>query len=301
MIGKAASCAGGTGLGNYLMDEKKGYELMRNNVSGETPKEIHDNMSIIQQQNSRVEKNTFSMVLSPSIKDGKNLNDKQLRAITKNFLKEMDLDPDSRQYVAFVHTEKEHKHIHILMNRVKLDGSLIKDNFIGKKARMAAHRTAEKYNLISARNLKEEREQREKTNNKKVINNIKKANYQVLKEKPKNLEEYTKKMKEHGILVKPTINKQGNIQGFRFIHEATKTNLKASQVDRNLRLHQVFKLDKDEKANSLKPDENIERKSSLNTSILDNVLSLLSYGGGNEEDSKKKKKKKGITSNRTKR
>jgi len=50
-------------------------------------------------------------------------------------------------------------------------------------------------------------------------------------------------MKDFGIQMKPTINKQGNIQGFRFIHEETQTDLKASEVDRKIKLHNIFKLE----------------------------------------------------------
>ena len=40
MIGKAKSCIGGTALANYVMKDAKGYELLRNNLSGEIPTDI---------------------------------------------------------------------------------------------------------------------------------------------------------------------------------------------------------------------------------------------------------------------
>ena len=36
MIGKAKSCVGGFSLFNYVIDDEKGIELLRNNLCGET-------------------------------------------------------------------------------------------------------------------------------------------------------------------------------------------------------------------------------------------------------------------------
>lgn len=70
----------------------------------------------------------------------------------------MNLDPKTNQFIAFVHTEKDHKHVHLLLNRVKSDGSLIKDSFISKNAQSAAHRIAIKHGFTSAKEIKEAKE-----------------------------------------------------------------------------------------------------------------------------------------------
>ncbi|WP_218599183.1 relaxase/mobilization nuclease domain-containing protein [Polaribacter sp. NJDZ03] len=145
MISKAKSCPGGTALFNYVVNDNKGYELLRNNISGVTPKEMFSDMSILQQQNLRCKNNTISIILSPTINDSIKMTNEQLKTLTKDFLKEMDLDPKTNQFIAFVHTEKEHKHIHLILNRVKPDGTLIKDNFISKKAQFVAHEMALKH------------------------------------------------------------------------------------------------------------------------------------------------------------
>lgn len=248
MISKAKSCPGGTSLFNYVVNDAKGYELLRNDISGITPKEMYTDMTVYQQQNLRCRNNTISIVLSPTVFDGKRMLDNQLRELTKDFLKKMELDPKSNQYIAFIHNEKEHKHIHILINRVKTDGTLIKDNFISKKAQAAAHEVAIKYNLTSAKDIKERKELKAKLTNidiKKTINN---AHFDVLLTRPKDLKIYQERMLKLGIQVLPTINKQGDIQGYRFLHEPSGINLKASEVDRNLKLNELFK-NEDQKFN----------------------------------------------------
>lgn len=291
MISKAKSCPGGTALFNYVVNEKKGYELLRNDLSGTTPKEIYSDMLVLQQQNLRCKNNTISIVLSPTVSDGKRMSDNHLRELTQDFLKTLNLDPRVNQYIAFVHTEKEHKHIHILMNRVRTDGTLIKDNFISKKAQAAAHEIAVKYNLTSAKDLKERKELKNKITNIDIKKTIKNAHFDVLKTKPKNLKIYQERMAKSGIQVLPTINKQGNIQGYRFLHDASGINLKASEVDRNLKLNELFRNEE-----SIITEPNLKETPfqdwKINSELVNSLFSLLSIDIADDTDDNLKKKKK---------
>ena len=106
MIGLAKACSGGGGLANYVIDEEKGYELDRNLLCGDNPKEIMEEMKMIQDLNQRASNKTFSMVLSPDIKDGAKLSNKDLKEMTREYLDKLGIDPQKQQYIAFVHTEK---------------------------------------------------------------------------------------------------------------------------------------------------------------------------------------------------
>ena len=293
MIAKAKSCPGGTALFNYVVDEKKGYELSRNGLSGATSKELYDDMVIFQQQNLRCKNNTLSIVLSPTIADSANMSKKQLEELTKDFLKAMDLNPKSNQYIAFVHTEKDHKHVHILMNRVKQDGKLIKDNFISKKAQRIAHEVALKYGYVSAKELKKEKELKSKATNLKIKQIIKDAHSKVILAKPNSLGVYQKEMAKLGVTVQPTINKQGSIQGFRFIHESTGVNLKASEVDRNLKLNELFKNETSTRILDKENDVHLQEWKT-NSIALSKHISLFGATGGDEpeQDQNRKKKRK---------
>ncbi|SFD35206.1 relaxase/mobilization nuclease domain-containing protein [Algibacter pectinivorans] len=292
MISKAKSCPGGTALFHYVVNEEKGYELLRNGLSGVTPKELYSDMAIMQNQNLKCKNNTISIVLSPTIEDSSRMSNDQLKELTKGFLKEMNLDPKLNQFIAFVHTEKDHKHLHILLNRVKSDGKLINDSFISKKAQEAAHKMASEYGWSSAKDIKETKERERKESTKEVRSIIKKAHYLVLKAKPKNLITYQKEMAKYGIQVLPTINKQGNIQGYRFIHDASGTNLKASEVDRNLKLNKLFSSENEITRNSNNLNkEYVINDYSLNTSVLKSIINQLAFIGGESQDENLRQKK----------
>ncbi|MDM1448311.1 relaxase/mobilization nuclease domain-containing protein, partial [Myroides odoratimimus] len=160
MIAKAKSCVGGTALFNYVIDDKKGYELLRNNLSGDTPKDMFQTMQILQNQNSRCKNNTISAVISPTIVDSQKMSDRDLRALAVEFLLGLQIDPTKAQFIAFVHTEKEHKHIHIIANRIDENGKALKDNYIGFEAQRVAHEIALKYGWTSIRQENKNKKQR---------------------------------------------------------------------------------------------------------------------------------------------
>lgn len=243
MIGKAKACSGGGALNNYVLNEDKGYELVRNGLCGETPKEILEEMNAIQCMNAKAQNKTFSMVISPDIMDGKNIKNEDLKAITREFMNKLGINPKEQQFIAFVHTEKEHKHIHIIANRVKENGALIPDNHIGKRAQYAAHEIAMDRGLVSAKqkqfdNIKSL--EISQANSKGLKKEILNKHHLVMNTRPQYFENYQKQMLKLGIDVQPTINKQGQVQGHRLIDLASGTSFKASEINKNLGLKNML-------------------------------------------------------------
>ena len=238
MIAKAKACSGGSKLFGYVINEKKGYELDRNNLSGESPAELLTSMQVIQNQNMRCTNNTLSIVLSPAIDDGKNLSDDQWRKLSEGFISSLGVNIGESQYISFIHTEKEHKHVHILLNRVQDNGTLISDHFIGKRAQHIAHRLAKEMNLKSAREIKELKQQSRKELLKSFRDSFRKAHEEVSKSFPQHIGEYSELMKRKGFTVIPVINKQGNIQGYKV--ENDNNCIKLSEIDRKIKLDFAF-------------------------------------------------------------
>lgn len=241
MICKAKACSGGGALNNYVLNPEKGYELDRNGLCGETPKEIKEEMEIIQQMNATAKNKTFSIVISPDIIDGQNMSNKELKDVTRELMSKLGIDPKQQQFVAFVHTEKEHKHIHIIANRVKENGSLILDNHIGKRAQYAAHEIAQERGLVSAKQIQIDKLKGiEQAQNKGLKKDILEKHNQVMKTNPKHFEQYQKQMLKQGIDVRATINKQGQVQGHRLIDLASGQSFKASEINKNLGLRNML-------------------------------------------------------------
>lgn len=246
MIGMAKACSGGGSLLNYIMNDEKGYELFRNNLCGLNPKEIIEEISIIQDLNHRAKNKTLSLVLSPSIEDGNNLSDTELKEISIEFLKELGIDAENHQLLVFVHTEKKHKHLHFFCSRVSLiDFKLVNDHHIGKRAQWAAHRIATKRGLTSAKQIMIDKIRANQNQELKIPKSTKDEIYskhlKALERQYNSLNEYFQVMKTMGVEVQPSINKQGQVQGFRFVNVATKESFKASEVNRKINLKDIGK------------------------------------------------------------
>jgi len=230
-LGKSISHTGAS-MGYGWDQEKDAKVVYREHLAGDNPKEITQEFKIIQSQNHKCKKNTLSFVLSPTIEDGQELKDKELKEITERFIKEMKLH--ERQAIAFVHQDKSHLHIHLYVNRIGFDGKAYKDNFIGKRSQQAAERVAKQMGLTTVKEV-----QQEKLNKvKNIRQEIKQIHEKVITEmKPKGFDQYIKYMKQRNVEVIPSINKSNRLQGFRFEYKGH--NLKGSDVHRSMSMGRI--------------------------------------------------------------
>ncbi|OYX26443.1 MAG: mobilization protein [Flavobacteriales bacterium 32-35-8] len=235
MIGKGKSISHTRASMSYGWNQEKDAEVvLKEFLHGDTPKEITKEFKMLQDQNHNCTKNTLSFVISPTIEDGKQLDKNELHAITKRFMHEMKLG--ERQAIAFVHQDKDHKHIHLYVNRIDFKGVAYNDSFIGKRSQQAAEKVAEHMGLTTVKQIQFEKE----FNLKEIRTEIKRRHDLTMKQfQPKSFDDYIKAMQVNGVKVIPTINNQNKLQGFRF--EFDGHNLKGSEVHRNMSLGNIGK------------------------------------------------------------
>ncbi|WP_454059252.1 relaxase/mobilization nuclease domain-containing protein [Elizabethkingia ursingii] len=234
MISSAKSIKGSRKGIDYLIAEHKGYELDRNLVYGETSSELMNSFRVQQTLNTHCEKKFITAFISPDPKDGQKLSDKELKEISRDFMKGIGVNPDKQAYLAIVHTEKQHKHVHLLINRIDENGKAIKDNYIVLKAHDTAHKIAKERGLISAKDIVNEKNNKVLTQSKEIKGKIFEAHTQVMKIKPQTISKYMEYMKAMGYEVKPTINNSGRLQGFRVKENRTGQEFKMSEVKRSM-------------------------------------------------------------------
>lgn len=233
MIGMGKSISHTSASMTYGLREEKKPEIIHSQyLAGETPKGITEEFKVIQQQNELCKKNTLSFVLSPTIKDGKEMENKELREITERFLKQMKLQEN--QAIAFVHRNRQHVHIHLYANRINFQGQAYKDNFIGKRSQLAAERVAKEMGLTTVRDVQQQK--MEQARDARII--LKRIHEKVISEvRPRDFDQYIKAMEAHPVKVIPSINKQNQLQGFRF--EFAGQNLKGSEIHRSMSMNKI--------------------------------------------------------------
>jgi len=235
MIGKGKSISHTKASMSYGWNQEKDAEIvLKEFLHGDSPNEITQEFKMLQDQNYHCKKNTLSFVISPTIEDGKRLELKNLKAITKRFIHEMKLG--ERQAIAFVHQDKDHKHIHLYVNRIDFKGVAYNDSFIGKRSQLAAEKVAEYMGLTTVKQVQFEKE----FNLREIRTEIKRRHDLSMKQfQPKSFDAYLKAMEANGVKVIPTINNQNKLQGFRF--EFDGHNLKGSEVHRNMSIGNIGK------------------------------------------------------------
>ena len=228
MIGKGKSIAHTGASMDYGWNQEKDAEVVfGQHLAGDNPRQITEEFKIIQEQNTRCQKNTLSFVLSPTREDGRNLTKEQLKELTQKFIKEMQLK--ERQAIAFVHRDKVHTHVHLYVNRIGFDGKAYNDSFIGKRSQLAAENVAKEMGLTTAREVQQEKE----LNTLYIRHEIRNIHNKVMEDqRPKTLDDYMKAMKAQNVEVIPSINRANKLQGFRFEYRGH--NFKASEVHRSM-------------------------------------------------------------------
>ncbi len=163
MIAKARSISHGSAMTNYATKHNRAdIVLTRNLGEGLTPLAMWGAMETIHQKyapkfrRKPVEKPTLRMEVSPSLEETKGwtLNDWYDYALRflDEFKKEVQtkdgkkkgagkFNLDRAQIFACLHFDAKSgiPHLHILINRIDLDGNLMNDSFVGESAIKAAH------------------------------------------------------------------------------------------------------------------------------------------------------------------
>lgn len=226
MISKAKSIKGSVASVSYIQNDKgEAYELMRQGIASDKPNEIMKEFRMMQHCNTKCENNMISIVISPSSE--KKFNNAELQNILEQHLKHLKLERN--QYLATVHMSTGKPHIHVLVNRIDYEGKAISDQFISKRSQEISERMAKEYGLLTAKEWK-------KINDKTlspVKDEIKNA-HSFAKSNSRSYEQYKDLMQGKGVKVIDTINKNGELQGFKLTHKSSDLTFKASEVGKHV-------------------------------------------------------------------
>lgn len=227
MVSKATATKGSSQAFDYLLDDKgHAQELDRNLLTGENGQELLAEFREVQAQNTNCINNTYSIVLSPS--NERSFTNDELRELGREHLKNLGFDLENTQYLMTVHRSTDQPHVHILANRIDMQGNAHKDNFIGKRAQRSAEQIAERLGLTTARDIQKNKELSFEPNIKAIRKEIQQA-FNQAKQAP-DFKSFCDKMKSQGIEVREIHNSGGKLQGLRYVHSKSGADLKASEV-----------------------------------------------------------------------
>ncbi|PJF00594.1 MULTISPECIES: relaxase/mobilization nuclease domain-containing protein [Prevotellaceae] len=304
MIAKIVKGSDFRGVINYILDPKKGTELI-DSTGVRTDSISHIVQSFIDQAelNPRVGKVVGHISLSFSAQDTPKLSNEWMAQIAREYMDKMGIK--DTQYIIGRHFDKEHPHIHIAFNRIDNNGKTISDRNDRFRSEKICKELTAKYSLYFATGKEQVKEYRLKEPD-KTKNEI----YQSLKAEIarcrdwKNLLVHLKKQ-DIDVRFKYKSNSQ-EVQGIIF--EKNGYHFNGSKVDRNFSYSKIdFALQQNNREHEQQTQGMINLisnvasvTSEITNDLIEGGLGLFQTHGTvpaevyNTLDKKKKKKKRKI-------
>ena len=124
MIGKIAPKGRGfRGLSAYLLRQGRG-RIVAGVMAGRTPRELSQEFGVLRRLNPKLTKAVAHLMLSPA-PDDPPLTDEQWQAIACRYIGAMGFA--GAPWVAVVHQDTDHQHMHLMACRIGFDGKTVSD------------------------------------------------------------------------------------------------------------------------------------------------------------------------------
>ena len=304
MIAKIMKGSGFKSVINYILDPKKGTELI-DSLGVRTDGINHIVQSFIDQTelNPRVSKVVGHISLSFSVQDSPKLNNEWMAQIAREYMEKMGIK--DTQYIIGRHFDKEHPHIHIAFNRIDNNGKTISDRNDRFRSEKICKELTAKHGLYFADGKEKVKEHRLKEPDK-----TKYEIYQALKAETTRCRDWKTllshlKMQDIDVRFKYKGNSQ-EVQGIIF--EKNSYLFNGSKVDRSFSYSKIdFALQQNDREHEQQMQGTInlisndaEVTSGLANDLIEGGLGLFQTHGTvpaevyNTLDKKKKKKKRKI-------
>ncbi len=236
MIAKCKAIAHGGNALEYIFHEGKfGWLLALHNLCGETPKEIHEEMKLINDYNSRCKNKFLRIEIGIAPQDEPQMTFKTLNRLALLFAKQMGLD--DHQWVAVTHKDTDNLHIHIIANRICLGGKVYDTTFVSNRAARVAEELSHKYELTIAKEVHSARPHRKAQANparERTKQQVRSICYALLeKHRGKGLSGHSMflyELNRSGVMIDRMKNKQGKVYGLKFTYDGH--SFKASEIGR---------------------------------------------------------------------
>lgn len=279
MIAKGSSIAHGAEALQYGQDKANSVFVYGHRIAGNNTEDWLMQMQLVQHSHDRIKNKFLRFEISPSIGEGKELRSvEDWRKLAQDFVGGMGLD--DHQCVAILHQDRKHRHLHIIANRISVNGIVKRDHQIGRKAGEIAKQIAT-------------------TRKWKNVDDISKVNkYQcwlAIKDCMRNLNAYTwdrfkSEMNNRGYTITENRRKDGSINGYYILmpgHTLTPKykGVKASSINRNCTINKLPQLWQQQHPESLDLDALAAtivgwlRSSHKGTRVSDGVIIRRGNGG----------------------
>lgn len=234
MIAKLIKGSGFRGALEYDLQEQKG-QILETNMAGQTPRELAKEFGVIRALRPNLTKAVCHVSLS--ISPDEKLNDEQWKSVAGSYLQYMGFK--SCQYVATKHTDTEHPHIHLVINRISVEGQVVSDSHDYQKQESLMRKLEQELNLKTVESSREAK--RKSLTKGEVEHSVRtgEPSTRMLLQKvidstlqsSLTLEAFTQKLEEQGVKTRLNQGSTGFVSGISF--SLNEVALKGSDLGKN--------------------------------------------------------------------
>lgn len=127
-------------------DPSRRAELLDSNFTTLETMQIKREVELLRQLRPNLNRYVYHTSLNFSMEEQQFLDNSKLLAIARDYLHENGFT--IHQYLIFRHYDAEHPHLHLLVNRIGFDGTVVSDSNNYKKSEAILRKLEEKYQLI---------------------------------------------------------------------------------------------------------------------------------------------------------
>ena len=301
MIGKGKAIAHGGNALNYAMREGKMDRIVgRNMVEGDNPADILREFEMVNQHNYRCKNKFMRYEIGIAPQDIAKLKPGDMDKIARLFAHKMGLH--NYQWIACTHKDTGKPHIHLIANRIGVDGTVFDTTFMSNRSARIAEEISREMGLTIANDVRKEKQQQKQHQDaysdpqrQRTKERLQRIAYSELRSNT-TLKGFLHGLERKGVGVEPAKNKQDKIYGIRFSYEGQ--TFKASEIGREFGFHTITKNFSSSPEQSQVQQQNQNNSSQLSFSVSTGVALLLvdlltpDVHSTDEDDNKLKHKKK---------
>ena len=154
MIGKVKVNQSFGAMCQYVLQEKtpdKGAEVLAaHGVRTDSAAHMAQDFDMVRAMRPGLGKAVLHVALAFPVEEKEKVTNEVMGRIAHDYLKGMKIDPENTQWAVVRHQDKKHPHMHLVVNRVDLDGQTVSDQFVRSRSVDVCKRIEQEYGLIVA-------------------------------------------------------------------------------------------------------------------------------------------------------
>jgi hypothetical protein len=240
MIGKGKAIAHGGNAINYALREGKLDTIVgRNMIECDAPTDILREFEMVNQHNYRCKNKFMRYEIGIAPQDIDKLKPGDMNKIARTFANKMGLQ--NHQWIACTHKDTGKPHIHLIANRIGVDGKVFDTTFMSNRSAQIAETISREMGLTIANDIRKQKQHQEIYTDparQQAKEKLQQIAYSELRNN-ETLKGFLYGLERKGIGIEPAKNKQEKIYGIRFNYEGH--TFKASEIGREFGFHSITK------------------------------------------------------------